>query len=82
MHMTASSASRIFPASRRFRLLCWPAAHHDTNLTSDELRENPSQLYTITARVTPTSRDLDRSSLQVSAVVDGQNQPMRRAPDE
>jgi hypothetical protein len=82
MHMTRlSQASRIFPglAAACSLLLLAGCNITITNLTSDELRENPSQLYTITARVTPTSRDLDRSSLQVSAVVDGQNQLMRKS---
>jgi len=50
-----------------------------TNLTSDVLRENPSQLYTLTVRVKPTSRELDHASVQVSAVIDGQNLPMRKS---
>jgi len=76
MHMTRlSQARRIFPglASAISLLLLVGCNITITNLTSDQLRENPSQLYTITARVTPTSRDLDRSSIQVSAVIDGQN---------
>jgi hypothetical protein len=44
-----------------------------TNLTPDLMRENPSQLYTITARVKPTGNSIDRSSINVSVVIDGQN---------
>ena len=52
-----------------------------TNLTADLLPENPSQLYTISVRVKPTARELDHSSLQVSAVIDGQDQPMKKSVD-
>lgn len=52
-----------------------------TNLTPDVFHENPSQLYTITARVKPTARSLDRSSLQVSVIIDGQDQAMRKNAD-
>ena len=82
MHMTRlSQARRIFSgfAAAIGLLLLAGCNLTITNLTSDVLRENPSQLYTITARVTPTSRDLDRSSLQVSVVIDGQNQPMQKS---
>ncbi len=50
-----------------------------TNLTPDAMRENPSQLYTLTAKVTPTSHSIDRSSIMVSAVIDGKNVPMRQS---
>ena len=52
-----------------------------TNLTPDLLRENASQLYTITARVKPTDRELDHSSIQVSVVIDGQDQRMKKSAD-
>jgi len=52
-----------------------------TNLTADLLPENPSQLYTISVRVTPTARELDHSSLQVSVIIDGQDQPMKKSAD-
>jgi hypothetical protein len=51
-----------------------------TNLTSDVLRDNPSQLYTITARVKVKGNEIDRSSIQVGIVIDGQNQAMRKSP--
>ena len=52
-----------------------------TNLTPDLLHENASQLYTISVRVKPTERELDRSSLQVSVVIDGQDQAMKKRAD-
>ena len=52
-----------------------------TNLTADLFPENPSQLYTITVRVKPTARELDHSSLQVSVVIDGQDQPMKKSAE-
>jgi hypothetical protein len=82
MHITRFlQARRIFPALAVVLGLLLLAGCNITitNLTSDVLRENPSQLYTLTVRVTPTSRSLDRSSLQVSAVIDGQNLPMRKS---
>jgi len=50
-----------------------------TNLTPDILRENPSQLYTISVRVKPTARNLDRSSILVSVVIDGKDQAMHKS---
>jgi hypothetical protein len=38
-------------------------------------------LYTISARVTPTSRQLDRSSLQVSVIIDSQDHPMKKSAE-
>jgi len=76
-----SQARRIFPgfAAATALLLLAGCNLTITNLTPDVLRENPSQLYTITARVRPTSRSLDRSSLQVRAIIDGQDQPMKKS---
>ena len=51
------------------------------NLTSGVLHENPSQLYTISVRVTPTSSEIDRSSIQVSVVIDGQDQAMKKSAE-
>ena len=84
MHMTRpSQARRIFPgfAAAIALLLLAGCNLTITNLTSDVLRENPSQLYTITARVTPTSDRVDRSSLQVSVVINGQDQPMKKSAE-
>jgi hypothetical protein len=73
-------ARRIFPcASAAIALLFLAGCNLTiTNLTPDVLPENSSQLYTITVRVKPTDRQLDRSSLQVSAIIDGQDQPMKK----
>ena len=82
MHKTRlSQARRIAPAIAAVIGLLFLAGCNltITNLTSDVLRENPSQLYTLTARVTPTSRNVDRSTIQVSVVIDGQNMPMRKS---
>jgi IPT/TIG domain len=82
MHMTHfPRARRIFPALVLVLGLLLVAGCNITitNLTSDVLRENPSQLYTLSVRVTPTSRSVDRSSLQVSAVIDGQSLPMHKS---
>lgn len=49
-----------------------------TNLTPEVLRENPSQLYALTARVVPTSNSIDRSTVHVSVVIDGKNLPMHK----
>ena len=84
MHMTRPSQARsIFSgiAAAAALLLLAGCNLTITNLTPDVLRENPSQLYTITARVTPTSRSLDRSSLQVSVIIDGQDQPMKKSAE-
>jgi hypothetical protein len=84
MHMTRPSQARItfsgFAAAVALLLLSG-CNLTITNLTPDVLRENPSQLYTITARVTPTSSSLDRSSLQVSVIIDGQDQAMKRSAE-
>lgn len=81
MHMTRLPlARRIFPGLAAASTLLLTGCNLTiTNLTSDLLRENPSQLYTITARVTPTARELDRSSIQVSAVIDGQDRPLHQS---
>jgi outer membrane murein-binding lipoprotein Lpp len=82
MHITRlSQARRILPgfAAVLGLLLLAGCNLTITNLTSDVLRENPSQLYTIAARVNLKSNDIDRSSVQVSVVIDGQNQAMRKS---
>ena len=47
-----------------------------TNLTSASLPENPSQIYTITLRVTPKSSTIVKGSVKPRLVIDGQNYPM------
>jgi hypothetical protein len=82
MHITRlSQARRILPGfAAVFGLLLLAGCNLTiTNLTSDVLRENPSQLYTIAARVTMKGNDIDRSSVQVGVVIDGQNQAMRKS---
>ena len=84
MHMTRpSQARRFLPgfAAAIALLLLAGCNMTVTNLTSDVLRENPSQLYKISVRVTPTSSEIDRSSLQVSVVIDGQDQVMKKSAE-
>jgi hypothetical protein len=82
MHITRlSQARRILPGfAAVFGLLLLAGCNLTiTNLTSDVLRDNPSQLYTIAARVTMKGNEIDRSSVQVSVVIDGQNQAMKKS---
>lgn len=46
------------------------------NMTSDTVAENPSSIYTITARVKPPQADFVPNSLKVQIVIDGQIHPM------
>ncbi|MBS0633685.1 MAG: IPT/TIG domain-containing protein [Verrucomicrobia bacterium] len=50
-----------------------------TNLTPGSLPENPSQIYTITLRVTPKVDAIEKSSITPYIVVDGQNHAMTKA---
>lgn len=50
------------------------------NMTSDTIAENPSQIYTITARVKPNETELVKGSLKVQIVIDGEIHPMTRSP--
>lgn len=50
-----------------------------TNLTPGSLPENPSQIYTITMRVTPKVEAIIRSSIAPHIVVDGQNYAMNKS---
>ena len=50
-----------------------------TNLTPNSLPENPSQIYTITLRVTPKANTIVKNSIQARLVIDGQNFPMTRS---
>ena len=50
-----------------------------TNLTPGSLPENPSQIYTITLRVTPKVQAIQRPSIAPHIVVDGQNYAMNKA---
>jgi len=51
-----------------------------TNLTPTSLPENPSQIYTISARITTHTPGYLQGSLQPRIVVDGQNFAMQRSP--
>lgn len=50
------------------------------NMTSDTIAENPSQIYTITARVKPNTVELVKGSLKVQIVIGGQIFPMTASP--
>lgn len=51
-----------------------------TNLTPSSLPENPSQIYTISARITTHTPGYVEGSLQPRIVVDGQNFTLQRSP--
>jgi hypothetical protein len=80
--------NRIFPA-RKFLLslgaalsLFWLAGCQGivlTNLTAPSLPENPSQIYTISLRVTPKAHTIVKDSIAPRIVIDGQNFPMTKS---
>lgn len=80
--------NRTFPA-RKFLLslgaalsLLWLAGCQGivlTNLTPASLPENPSQIYTITLRVTPKAHTIVKDSIAPRIVIDGQNFPMTKS---
>ncbi|MDB6094433.1 MAG: hypothetical protein JWM32_1995 [Verrucomicrobia bacterium] len=51
-----------------------------TNLTPASLPENPSQIYTITLRVTPKVNTIIPGSLKARIVIDAQNYAMTKSP--
>lgn len=51
-----------------------------SNLTPASLPENPSQIYTITLRVTTKTSTIVKSSVSPSIVIDGQVYAMKRSP--
>lgn len=51
-----------------------------TNLTPASLPENPSQIYTITLRVTPKISTIIPGTLHAHLVIDGQNYEMKANP--
>ena len=51
-----------------------------TNLTAPSLPENPSQIYTISLRVTTKSGSVVKKSIKPSIVIDGKNYPMPASP--
>lgn len=50
-----------------------------TNLTPSSLPENPSQIYTITLRVTPKIQTIVPGSLQPHIIIDGQSHRMSKS---
>ncbi len=50
-----------------------------TNLTSTTLPENPSQIYTISARITPRTSGLVAGSVRPQVVIDGKQFPMQQS---
>jgi hypothetical protein len=50
-----------------------------TNLTPASLPENPSQIYTVTLRVTPKVRTIVEGSLKPHIVIDGKNYEMTKS---
>ncbi|MEO7597997.1 MAG: IPT/TIG domain-containing protein, partial [Opitutus sp.] len=50
-----------------------------SNLTPASLPENPSQIYTVTLRVTPKSSTIVKNSIKPRLVIDGQIYPMTRS---
>jgi hypothetical protein len=51
-----------------------------TNLTPSSLPENPSQIYTITLRVTPKIQTIVPGSTKATIIIDGQNYEMKKSP--
>lgn len=50
-----------------------------TNLTPDALAENPSQIYSISARIAPKSTGYVKDSVRPTIVIDGKNYPMTKS---
>ncbi len=50
-----------------------------TNLTPSSLPENPSQIYTITLRVTPKIQTIAPGSMKATIIIDGQNYEMKKS---
>lgn len=50
-----------------------------SNLTPASLPENPSQIYTITLRVTPKAHSIVKETVAPRIVIDGQNFPMTKS---
>jgi hypothetical protein len=51
-----------------------------TNLTPSAMPENPSQIYTISARITPRDADFVEGTLLPRVIVDGQAQVLKASP--
>lgn len=50
-----------------------------TNLTPPSVQENPSQIYTLTLRISPASGAIIKESIMPSVVIGGQNFAMRKS---
>ena len=80
-HSQASSWKRVLAiATTTLALLLTGCSSTIVNMTSDTIAENPSSIYTITARVKPNATELVKGSLKVQIVVDGQIHPMEKSP--
>lgn len=83
MHKTTlSHASRIFAvlaATVATLLFSGCASVTITNLTSDTVPANPSQIYTITASFHPNTNSIVPDTLKPRIVIDGQSYPMTQA---
>ena len=72
-----SHASRILATAGLLLAGCTTAI---TNLTPDALPENPSQIYTISARVLPKAATMVPGSLAVHIVIDTKDHVMTKSP--
>ena len=80
-HSQASSWKRVLAiATTTLALLLTGCSSTIVNMTSDTIAENPSSIYTITARVKPNETELVKGSLRVQIVIDGQIHPMDKSP--
>ncbi|PWU06609.1 MAG: cell surface protein [Verrucomicrobia bacterium] len=52
------------------------------NLTPEELRANPSDIYTINVEVSPMCADINKDSLKTFIVIDGKTHPMQKSPSK
>ncbi len=51
-----------------------------TNLTPDTVPANPSQIYTLTVRVTPKTNNVLADSIQPRVIIDGQSINLHKGP--
>lgn len=80
-HSQASSWKRALALSAAtLALVLTGCTSTIVNMTSDTVAENPSSIYTITARVKPNETELVKGSLKVQIVIDGQIHPMVASP--
>jgi len=80
-HSLASSCKRVIAVSAAALALLFGGCRSTiVNMTSDTIAENPSSIYTITARVKPNPTELVKGTLKVQIVIDGQIHPMDVSP--